>query len=108
MIYKIVLLIGEGDNYEDMLKRGDEDILKEFCRNKEDLVMCEFNSRNRVIDREEQTKKIHSVLGGFDVKGIVNFKTPKIRYQLMENHIWYQHHHLQTPDSTLRHVFFGI
>lgn len=52
MIYKIALLIGEGDNYEDMLKKGDEEVLQECCRKEEDLVMCEFNSRNRVIDRE--------------------------------------------------------
>lgn len=33
MVYKIVMLIGEGHNYQDMLKQGDEEVLKEFCRN---------------------------------------------------------------------------
>lgn len=48
--------------------------------------MCDFNSRGRNIQREEQVEKIHSVLGKLGVKGHVDFKNPRIRYQLIERH----------------------
>ena len=61
-----------------------------------------------MIAREEQIKKIHGVLGDLNVRGHVTFKNPKIRYQLVEFHEWYQKHHLTSTDQTLKHVYFGI
>lgn len=74
MIYKTVLLVASGRNYEEMLANRDEELLEKLCRNEEDPVMCDFYSRNRVLVREEQIARIHKVLGGLDVKGKVNFK----------------------------------
>ncbi len=52
MVYKMILLISEGDSYEQLIANRDEQLLIEHCRKEDDLVVCDFNSRNRVIDRE--------------------------------------------------------
>ena len=62
MVSKSVLLISDGKNYEELLKNRNEDILNDECRDWNELVVCDFSSRNRVISREEQIKKIHQIL----------------------------------------------
>lgn len=93
MVQKTILLLSIGDTYESLLENKNEDYLQMHCRNPNDPVVCDFYSRNRVIEREEQAVKIHRVLAGLEIKGQVTFKQPKIRYQLIEEHIWYQEHH---------------
>lgn len=39
-----------------------------------------------MLDREDQVFRIHRVLGGLDIRGKVSFKTPKIKYQIFEDH----------------------
>jgi tRNA (guanine10-N2)-methyltransferase len=51
---------------------------------------------------------MHRVLGHFDIRGKINFKQPKIRYQVIEEHLWYQNHHKEKFETTLRQVYFGI
>ena len=98
MVYKMILLISMAPNYEQLLLRADEGILEKYCRNPQQLVICDFNSRNRAIAREEQINKIHSVLGGVKSRGTICFKDPTLRYQLVEHHEWAQLHH-QKPSE---------
>ena len=61
MVSKFVLLISDGRDYEELIKNRNEDILNDECRDWNELVVCDFSSRNRVISREEQIKKIHQI-----------------------------------------------
>lgn len=61
MVSKFVLLIAEGNSYEDLFKQKDEEVLNQQCRDWNQKVVCDFISRNRVIGREEQIKKIHQI-----------------------------------------------
>ncbi len=57
--------------------------MNEECRDWNQQVVCDFISRNRVIGREEQNKKIHQILEKFDVRGKVNIKNATQRIQLI-------------------------
>ena len=54
MIHRMVLLIGSGLNYDELIKGADQELLAEHCRNEEERVVCDFNSRGRNINKEEQ------------------------------------------------------
>ena len=64
-------------------------------------------SRNRVITRDDQVKKIHAVLEKLDVRGKIDIKKATKRFQLIEQHSWYHGHHETEVESTLEKVFFG-
>jgi hypothetical protein len=93
MVQKTILLLSMGDTYESLFESKNEEYLQKSCRNPHEPVVCDFYSRNRLIEREEQIQKIHRVLAALEIKGQVTFKQPKIRYQLIEEHFWYQEHH---------------
>jgi hypothetical protein len=54
MLHRFVELISKGETYEQLINNRDEEVLKEKCRNWEDTVVCDFNSRNRVLGRTYQ------------------------------------------------------
>ena len=83
MVSKFVLLISDGKNYEELIKNRNEDILNDECRDWNELVVCDFSSRNRVISREEQIKKIHQIFEKMDVRGKINRKNATKRFQLI-------------------------
>ena len=58
-------------------------------------------SRNRIIGREEQIKKIHLLFEKFDVRGKVDMKNATKKLQLIEQHTWFQNHHEVSSDETL-------
>lgn len=93
MVSKLVLLFAQGRTYEELIQNGDGELLSKEARNWEDLVHCDFSSRNRTIHREEQVKKIHHVLGTFDVRGKVNVAAPQKIFDLIEDHKWSLGHH---------------
>jgi tRNA G10 N-methylase Trm11 len=108
MVHKMILLISQAPNYEQLPLEADQDLLASHCRKAESKVTVDFYSRNRAIGREEQLQKIHGVLGRLGVKGQVSLKEASIRYQLLELHDWHHDHHLRPSSETMRHVFFGI
>lgn len=108
MISKFVLLISEGKNYEELLKNPDEEILNTECRDWNQLVACEFHSRNRVIQRDDQINRIHNIFEKMDIRGKVDIKKATKRLQLVEQHAWYYGHHETSTETTLEKVFFGI
>lgn len=108
MVSKFVLLISEGKDYEDLLSKRDDEILNEECRDWNQHVVCDFISRNRVIGREEQIKKIHLMFEKFDIRGKVDMKKATKKLQLIEQHKWYQNHHEVPSEQTLEKVYFGV
>lgn len=108
MVSKFVLLISDGKDYEELVKNGDQEILDSECRDWNHRVMCEFVTRNRVIQKEEQVEKIHMILEKMDIRGKIDVKNAAKKYQLIEHHDWYEGHHHDDTDQTLKRVYFGI
>lgn len=83
-------------------------MLNSECRDWNQLVACDFTSRNRNVLREEQIKKIHTLFEKLDVRGKIDIKKATKRLQLMEQHVWYKGHHETAAESTLQRVYFGL
>lgn len=77
MVMKFVLLIADGADYQSMINNANHEILQREVRDWDQLIHCDFSSRNRVIAREEQVKKISLVLSRLDVRGKVNVTQPQ-------------------------------
>jgi tRNA (guanine10-N2)-methyltransferase len=43
-----------------------------------------------------------------DIKGKIDISKAEKRYQLIEDHTWYQFHHESPVESTLKNVYFGL
>ncbi len=43
-----------------------------------------------------------------DIRGKIDIKKAEKRFQLIEDHKWYQNHHETDSDKTLNQVYFGI
>jgi hypothetical protein len=83
---KFILLISEGNNYEQLIINRNEDILREQCRNWSSSVSCEFDSSPAFTDIEEQMSRIDKILGEMDIRGKINNIDAQKRFHLIEDH----------------------
>ena len=85
---KFVLLISEGQNYDQLIRNRDEEVLSQQCRNWNSTVSCSFHRPPEPLPSQphtdphehhphhdpftpltEQIERVEQVMGGMDIRG---------------------------------------
>ncbi len=110
---KFILLISQGDNYDDLIQHRNEEILREHGRNWNNTVSCSFQSAPVFTDIDEQMSRIDKILGGMDIRGKINQIDAQKKFHLIEDH-WPHPDPNPNPDvkvpskKSLFKLFFGL
>ena len=83
---KFILLISQGNNYDELVLNRNEDLLREHCRNWNTPVKCTFDSTPLFTNIEEQVNKIDKVFGELDIRGKVTEIDAKKKFHLIQDH----------------------
>lgn len=112
---KFILLISRGDNYEELIKHRNEEILREHARNWNTTVSCTFDSSPLFTDIEQQMGKVDTILGEMDIRGKISQIDAQKKFHLIEDH-WPRDDHDPhpkqddkiSPKKALFKLFFGL
>lgn len=110
---KFILLISQGDTYEELIRQRNEELLREHARSWNTTVSCAFDSSPIFTDLEQQLNKVDKILGEMDIRGKIGQIDAQKRFHLIE------HWPTQTddphppkdkddPKKILLKLFFGL
>ena len=83
---KFILLISEGQDYDQLIRNRDEEILAQKCRKWNTSVHCAFDSTPLFKPLQQQLENIDRVMGDMDIRGKVADINARKKFHLIEHH----------------------